>query len=404
MITPLSDQALNFIASYKDQAVEPLLFKPQICQQESNTTLVTQIKGRFWARHKAPFLLEFPQFRFPQKLALEQASSEVTALYKANRIADFLTTSSTGVDLTAGMGIDAALLSERFSQYTVYEKDKLLAELLAFNMQVIQPKISVINRAAETALTELEPADFIYLDPARRDARGNKTVRWEDCSPNLLELLPELLQKAKLIGVKASPMIDITHSLKLLSPYVLEVDLLTNKNELKEVVFWLSPIGGQSEYINVPLNHIHLESESNKPLCCTLEQLSQATLEVTDHIEQYLYDPNPSLLKTKGFRRLDSLFPSLKGLSTSSLLTAPDFLNHFPGRVFKCIEVVQFSKNTLKPFKKQAFSVISKYPKIEASTFKKEYQLRESEENFLIIVNTGKTQVIHCKKLDPRSL
>lgn len=52
--------------------------------------------------------------------------------------------------------------------------------------------------------------DLIYLDPARRATDGSKVFRLEDCQPDVLTLLPELLSAAPHLLLKISPMADIS--------------------------------------------------------------------------------------------------------------------------------------------------------------------------------------------------
>ena len=54
------------------------------------------------------------------------------------------------------------------------------------------------------------PPDLIYLDPARRATDGSKVFRLEDCQPDVLTLLPELLSAAPHLLLKISPMADIS--------------------------------------------------------------------------------------------------------------------------------------------------------------------------------------------------
>ena len=54
----------------------------------------------------------------------------------------------------------------------------------------------------------MEHADVVFLDPARRNEHGARTFGIEDCTPNVLELLPLLRMKADTVVLKLSPMLD----------------------------------------------------------------------------------------------------------------------------------------------------------------------------------------------------
>jgi hypothetical protein len=80
--------------------------------------------------------------------------------------------------------------------------------------------------------------DVIFLDPARRAADGRKVFRLEDCEPDVLQLLPELLAAAPRVLLKLSPMADITLVCKQLG-YVREVHVVAADGECKELLLML---------------------------------------------------------------------------------------------------------------------------------------------------------------------
>jgi hypothetical protein len=107
--------------------------------------------------------------------------------------------------------------------------------------------VNVHNTSAETFLASSGQYDLIFLDPARRDSHGGKVFRLEDCTPNVVELLPTLLQHGKQILLKLSPMLDLTQAIKELSAVSLQwsVYVVAIKNEVKEVLL-LSQEPGQT--------------------------------------------------------------------------------------------------------------------------------------------------------------
>ena len=89
----------------------------------------------------------------------------------------------------------------------------------------------------------MQPATVIYLDPARRNDNGAKTVAISDCTPNLLSLLEDLLRKSWVTLVKLSPMLDWHQAvvqLNTLSNCVRQVHIIAVNNECKELLFVLS--------------------------------------------------------------------------------------------------------------------------------------------------------------------
>ena len=393
----VSQDAWEFIKTYPPSNCEELLFKPQLFEGVTNELLVKQISGRNWARLKAPFLLEYKDYLFGPKLSLEQCSSSFTASFKAKRLLHFLNSLDTGVDLTTGLGIDSFFLGKHFKSFTSIEYQDDLIEFLKHNNGVLNSTNEIIRAKAEDYIKNISTVDFIYIDPARRGSKGEKTVAWENCTPNLLELLPTLLEKARLVAIKASPLIDITESLRQFKGSCAAIDIISLRNEVKELLFWLSPTN-QTEIEKVPIHHFNLTSEKEQQYTTTLSEIKNAELRISHQPLKYLYDPASSFLKTRAFRVLCNDNPNLYQLGNSSLLTSDVELIDFQGRCFILKEALLHKKKVLSRLKKKAFSVISKYSKIRADEFKKTWQLQESSKHFLILVSLDQLTVLHCEK------
>ena len=394
----VSQDAWEFIKTYPPSNCEELLFKPQLFEGVTNELLVKQISGRNWARLKAPFLLEYKDYLFGPKLSLEQCSSSFTASFKAKRLLHFLNSLDTGVDLTTGLGIDSFFLGKHFKSFTSIEYQDDLIEFLKHNNGVLNSTNEIIRAKAEDYIKNISTVDFIYIDPARRGSKGEKTVAWENCTPNLLELLPTLLEKGRFVAIKASPLIDITESLRHFKGACTAIDIISLRNEVKEILFWLSPTN-QTEIEKVPIHHFNLTSEKEQQYTTTLSEIKNAELRISHQPLKYLYDPAPSFLKTRAFRVLCNDNPNLYQLGNSSLLTSDVELIDFQGRCFLLKEALLHKKKVLFRLKKKAFSVISKYSKIRADEFKKTWQLKESSQHFLILVSLDQLTVLHCEKL-----
>lgn len=393
----VSQDAWEFIKTYPPSNCEELLFKPQLFEGVTNELLVKQISGRNWARLKAPFLLEYKDYLFGPKLSLEQCSSSFSASFKAKRLLHFLQFFDKGVDLTTGLGIDSFFLGKNFKSFTSIEYQDDLIELLKHNNRVLNSTNNVIQAKAEDYIKNISTVDFIYIDPARRGSKGEKTVAWENCTPNLLELLPTLLKKARFVAIKASPLIDITESLRQFKGACTAIDIISLRNEVKELLFWLSPTN-HTQIEKVPIHHFNLTSEKEQQYTTTLSEIKNAELKISHQPLNYLYDPAPSFLKTRAFRVLCNDNPNLYQLGNSSLLTSDIELIDFQGRSFLLKEALLHKKKVLSSLKKKAFSVISKYSKIRADEFKKTWQLKESSKHFLILVSLDQLTVLHCEK------
>lgn len=77
--------------------------------------------------------------------------------------------------------------------------------------------------------------DCLFLDPARRDSQGGKTVAIADCEPDVQKLEPLLVEKGRTVVVKLSPMLDIFSSLRELK-YIRQIHVVAVNNECKELL------------------------------------------------------------------------------------------------------------------------------------------------------------------------
>lgn len=189
--------------------------------------VATQVKYLQRARHKLPAYAA--AWCIIPSLAFEQSSSEQCAAHKPLRGRSVL-------DLTCGLGVDAWYLSRRFERVTTLERDPLLAEIARGNFARLgADNIEVVNAAAEdyTAVCR-ERFDWIYADPDRRSATGEKRVRQEDCSPDMVALMPRLRELAPKICIKNSPLFDIDEPRRLFG--TCGVEAVSLGDECKEVL------------------------------------------------------------------------------------------------------------------------------------------------------------------------
>ena len=179
-------------------------------------SVATQVKYLERARHKLPTFAAARCILPPR--AFEQASSEGCARCKrieGDRV----------LDLTCGLGVDAWALSRRFRRVTALERDPVLAAVAAENFSRLGvANIEVVNSSAEEFLQrEGLHFDWIYVDPDRRSADGRKLVRMEDCSPDVVALLPRLREAAPRLCVKNSPLFDVDEAFRRFGPCRVEV-------------------------------------------------------------------------------------------------------------------------------------------------------------------------------------
>jgi hypothetical protein len=191
-------------------------------------------------------------------------------------------------------------------------------------------------------LPSMPPADLIYIDPSRRSAVQKRLFALSDCEPNVVAIRERLLNKASKVLVKISPMADITQTLRLL-PETARVDVLSLKNECKELLFLLERQKSAPHRID-----IHAVGTEGSFLF-TPEAEAEAQAHIADDISQgWLYEPNVSLLKAGAFK-LPAIRYGLHKLHPHTHLYHAPFLEEaFPGRIFKMINLFDFNRQTIK--------------------------------------------------------
>lgn len=286
---------------------------------------------------------------YPPRLSLEQCSGEQTARYKA-AIACRLFNGRKWrlVDLTGGYGVDFSFMGQHADHPVYVERQEELCRIARHNFPLLGlQEAEVVNADGVAYLKNMAVADLIFLDPARRDAAGRKTVLIEDCEPNVVGLLPELLTKAPYAMVKLSPMLDIHRALASLNeavPHaVAQVHVVADGRECKELLL----VVGREKTVRPAL--FVVEGDQYFELDFDAEQTAEVSY--TSSLETYLYEPGPALMKAGIFKWVAAHFNLQKLHPNSHLYTSHELLDHFPGRTFRVKGLFSFSKADLKALK-----------------------------------------------------
>ena len=191
--------------------------------------VATQLKYLERARHKLPTLYA-ARCIIPGR-AFEQSSSEESAAAKHIGGESLL-------ELTCGLGIDALAFSKRFKRVVTLERDEVLADVVRENMRRMGVgNVEVVTTSAEEYIASCnDHFDWIYADPDRRSAEGRRVVRLEECSPNIMELLPGLQSLSPRLAVKLSPLFDVEEALRIFGRCLVEAVSLGG--ECKELMVY----------------------------------------------------------------------------------------------------------------------------------------------------------------------
>ena len=358
-----------------------------------------QVEGRERTADKLPMFAAIEDWWYPVRLSCEQCSSELTAKYKA-QIVHRTSLLRTFVDLTAGYGVDTFFLSEHFEHTDYVEKDAELCRIAEHNFQftIHNSQCTIHNTTAEEFLASAGQYDLIYLDPARRDSHGGKVFRLEDCTPNVVELLPTLLAHLSPEGrimLKLSPMLDISQALKELSAVAWDVHVVAIKNEVKEVLLLSTMYNVQCTKGIGSITAIDL-AEPEKAFVFTREEEQESPSGIEDwrlKIEDftYLYEPNTALLKAGAYKLVAQRFGLQKLDVNTHLYVSDKLVENFPGRVFKII-------NNQSPIS-NANVLTRNYP-LTPEQLKKKLHLRDGGTAFVIGCRVnGKPALFYAERI-----
>lgn len=292
-----------------------------------------QIEARQLLKKKVPSWSANEELLFPAHLSIEQCSSEATARYKAG-----LLHGRSFADLTGGLGIDIYFISQHFQQADYVERQGELCEWARHNFEVLKAPVEVWNVSAESYLSQCEPKDCIFIDPARRDQHGSKTVAIADCTPDVAALQSVLLEKAETVMVKLSPMLDISKALEELH-HVKEVHVVAVANECKELDLVMQrDYQGDIQFVCVNL------LTSQPKVCFTLDEERSCQGRLAETVQNYLYEPNPAVMKAGCYKLLAERFGISKLHKNSNLYTSEALVSRFPGRIFEVEGWAPYSK------------------------------------------------------------
>jgi hypothetical protein len=288
--------------------------------------MASQIQARQKLSQKLPTWILNQNIFFPKSISQEQASSEITAEFKASIV------SGNVLDLTGGMGVDSAAFAKKANQVVYVERQQDLKEITAYNhgqfgytniQHILGDGLTYLNQSDSTF-------DFIYLDPARRNAKGDKVLLFKDCEPNVLDFLPMIKDESQLL-LKTSPLLDLERAIIELNG-VDKIWIVCVKNEVKEILFLKS----KNSTLDPEIDIIDLNFEHSIIFSGTLEA-EKRKLTSIGPISNFLYEPHPGLLKAGFFKSMETE-DVIKLNSNTHLYSSKELDTHFPGKSFRVIE------------------------------------------------------------------
>ncbi len=280
----MNQATIDFIRQHQEEDVRQLAFLGSKYPDVDMPFALDQIRGRQMARTKLPRWANIDGIIYPPHISMEQCSSEVTAMYKAelaarllnSEICEFATKGTvvpkftknddtlgkqenvSFLDMTGGFGVDFSYIAAQLGVNSMYvERQAHLCEAAKENFERLGLKNAIVKNGdgvevlhgfstcdADSQISKEMPLRLIFIDPARRDDAGNKVVSLQDCTPDVTLLQDEMLEKSDFVIIKLSPMLDWHRAVSELK-CVREVHIVSTGNECKELLLVLSSSFGK---------------------------------------------------------------------------------------------------------------------------------------------------------------
>ena len=358
---------VDFILAHEGDDLGKLALSREryVAEVEDFDLALTTLEVRRKLREKVPQWYAVPSLRFPLRVSGEQCSSAETARYKAAVAA----ASAKGclADLTGGLGVDSWAFAQVFDRVLYNEMRPELANAARHNFAALGLSSVTVSCAELVAgklpliLGSFHP-DILFLDPARRASDGRKVFRLEDCQPDVLQLLPELLSACPLVLLKLSPMADISLVCKQLG-CVKAVHVVGAEGECKELLLLLERDYVGPYTLTVYSNGAVAEiTKTSDPVGGDVLPDPSVVMPVPDRASPaWLFEPGKALLKAGAFTWPCRFGLQKLGLHTHAYVSAQPVETLRPfGKWYQILEVVALNNRSGKELGK-------KYPRAEVT-------------------------------------
>lgn len=353
--------------------------------------LAEQIDSKKRCENKLPLWFRSEGIYYPPKLAIEQASSEMAARYKADLISgDHI------IDLTGGFGVDTYCFALKAKQVTHCELNKELSEISEYNSGILGARINYLNMDGMKYLRSAkETFSTIYIDPSRRvDSR--KVFKLRDCEPDVSANLQVLLEHSSRILIKTAPLLDIQSTLNELKQ-VSEVHIISIRNDCKELLYLIDrQFTGNEPLITCAL----LAEDKGLRYSFKLSEEKAFRIEVYSEPLAFIYEPDVALLKAGCFKLITRDFGLKKIHQHTHLYTSETLSKSFPGRKFKLIQAWNYGRFVKENQIKKSNIICRNFP-LGPEDLKKKLKIRDGGTEYLLFC-TGRNKelmVLNCERI-----
>ena len=410
----------EFIHKHRTEDVRRLALQMSKYPDMDAAYVLDQIRGWQIARAKLPTWAAADGVVYPPHLSMEQCSSEATALYKARlavRLAKALEVAAPPaggqggfVDITGGFGVDFSFISSALQMPSVYvERNESLCALAHHNFPLLGiSNAEVVCGDGVDYAHSLENAAIVLIDPARRDQNGARTYGIEDCTPNILELLPMLMAKVDFVMVKLSPMLDWHSAVRdidniLEGSRVSEVHIVSVANECKELVLVVSHSTDPLSVVCVNDGQVFTFRPPCPPVGGVVTSKPILTPPTGGQGGFYLLEPNASLMKAGCFNAVAERYNVKVMAQNSHLLVSAADVEDFPGRRFFVDAVSTMNKKELRAMLAgidKANIAVRNFP-MSVADLRKRLKLKDGGDIYLFATTTaeGERIILRCSRV-----
>ncbi|MDP3313472.1 class I SAM-dependent methyltransferase [Lutibacter sp.] len=386
----LNKEVQDFIHSNLKSDITKLILKGSSFEGVTIQEIAEQIEAKNKCEKKLPTWFSIKNIYYPNKLHIEQTSSEITAKYKAN-----LVSGNSLIDITGGFGVDVYYFSQKVKNVTHCEINNELSEIVSHNFD--QFNIKNIETYIGDGLQYLEKStskfDWIYTDPSRRNDAKGKVFLLEDCLPNIPKNLNLLVEKSNNILIKVSPILDIKSAINELK-FVKEIHIVAIENEVKELLFILEKNYEQ----HIDIKTINFNKKETQKFNF---QLNEAISSTFSEPKKYLFEPNAAILKAGAFQQVSTQLKIDKLHQHSHLYTSEEIVE-FPGRSFEIMHTISYNKKELTKLipSKKANITTRNFPET-VSEIRKKINFKDGGNQYLFFTTdiNNKHIVLICNKV-----
>ncbi|WP_203258200.1 THUMP-like domain-containing protein [Hyunsoonleella ulvae] len=387
----LNIEVQEFINSNLNSDINKILLKGITFEGVETPEIVNHIEAKKRCKLKLPTWFKTKNIYYPNKLNIEQTSSEITAKYKSEIIKG-----NSLIDITGGFGVDSYYFAKRFKTVTHCEINTALSSIVKHNFKQLNiQNIEARQVDGITLLSETNTTyDWIYVDPSRRHDSKGKVFFLKDCLPDVPKHLEVLFQRSKNILIKTAPLLDISAGINELQ-HVKTIHIVAVKNEVKELLWVL-----ETDYDStIAIKTANLKNDAIETFNFGLNDEIVSEVSYSEPLA-YLYEPNAAILKSGGFNQVSKQLNIFKLQAHSHLYTS-QFLIDFPGRRFKIDTVIPYNKKRFKTLKIDKANVTTRNFPDKVEAIRKKLKLKDGGNHYLFFTTDtkGNKIIISCSKI-----